>query len=363
MKILLVTGIYPPDIGGPATFIPALSDFLSDKGHDLRVLTLAQIVGRQASDKVPVMRIERKIPKILRMIIIITKIVFVPREYKILANGLYEEVGISLLLRKRYAVAKIVGDPVWERCRNRNETNKNIIEFNQTNNSTKSVLQRKLLSFVLNQFDTIICPSEELCELVKSWNVTKQIKYVANGISTNEANPVFQWEFDLISVSRLVSWKNIDKHIEIAKALNLKLAIVGSGPEENKLKEFARSLGCDATFFGDKNKNEIKELLKKSKVFILLSEYEGLSFSLLEAMSLGLPAVVSGIKANSSVVRNGIDGAVIEIENWRSSESEIVRFFTDEQYYQTVSNNVRNRISHEFNATKQFEKIEELFLR
>jgi len=104
-------------------------------------------------------------------------------------------------------------------------------------------------------------------------------------------------------------------------------------------------------------------LLKKSKVFILLSEYEGLSFSLLEAMSFGLPAVVSSIRANSSVVRNGIDGAVIEIENWRSSESEIIRFFTDEQHYQTVSNNARNRISDEFNARKQFEKIEELFLR
>jgi glycosyltransferase involved in cell wall biosynthesis len=363
MKILLVTGIYPPDIGGPATFIPELSRFLSDKGHDLRILTLAQSTNRQTSDKVPVIRIQRKIPKILRMIIIITKIVLVPREYKIFANGLHEEVGISLLFRKRYAVAKIVGDPVWERCRNRNGTKKNILEFNQTNNSTKSYLERKLLTLGLNQFKTITCPSEELCEIVESWNVTKPIKYIANGVSTKEVNPVFQWEFDLICVSRLVSWKNINKHIEIAKELNLKLAIVGSGPEEIELKEFAKSLGCNATFFGEKKKIEIEELLKKSKVFILLSEYEGLSFSLLEAMSFGLPAIVSNIRSNSSVVRDGIDGAVIEIENWRSSESEIVRLFADNQYYQSVSNNVRIRISDEFNARKQFEKIEELFLR
>jgi len=362
MKILLVTGIYPPDIGGPATFIPELSEFLTDKGHELRILTLAQNSSGQTSDKVPVMRIKRKIPQILRMIITITKIVFVPREYKILANGLHEEVGISLLLRKKYAVAKIVGDPVWERCRNRNETKKNIMEFNQTSNSTKSFLERKLLSFALNQFDTITCPSENLCELVESWNVTKPIKYIANGISIKEANPVFQWEYDLICVSRLVSWKNINKHIEIAKALNLKLAIVGSGPEENELRKIAKSLGCNATFFGEKNKNEIEELLKKSKVFIILSEYEGLSFSLLEAMSFGLPAIVSSIRANSNVVRDGIDGAVIEIENWRSSESKIVRLFTDEQYYQSVANNVRDRISDKFNARKQFEKIEELFL-
>lgn len=363
MKILLVTGIYPPDIGGPATYIPELANFLSDKGHELRILTLAEGVSEQAGDELFVTRIQRKLPKFFRMTITIAKIVFTPRDYKIFANGLHEEVGISLLIRKRYAIAKIVGDPVWERCRNRNETKKSIEDFNKTNNLTKSFLERKLLSYGLNQFESITCPSEDLCELVKSWKVSKPIKYIANGVSIKNANPVFETEFDLICVSRLVSWKNIDKHIEIASALNLKIAIVGSGPEEIKLSAIAKSLGCNATFFGEKKKIEIEELLKNSKVFILLSEYEGLSFSLLEAMSFGLPALVSNIRANSSVVRDGIDGVVVDIKHWKSSESEIIRLFSDQHYYESVSDNVRNRISNEFNAATQFEKIEELFLQ
>ena len=360
MKILLVSGIYPPDIGGPATYIPELASYLSDKGHELRILTLAEDASQQAGDELFVTRIQRKLPKILRMTITIAKIVFTPRGYKIFANGLHEEVGISLLIRRRHAIAKIVGDPVWERSRNRNETKKSIEEFNKAIDSTRSSFERKLLTLGLNKFEAVTCPSEDLCELVKSWKVQKPIKFIANGVSIQTVNHALQTNFDLICVSRLVSWKNIDKHIEIASALNLKIAIVGSGPEEEKLKSIAKSLGCSATFFGEKTKIEIEELFKESKVFILLSEYEGLSFSLLEAMSFGLPTIVSDIRANSSVVRDGIDGVVIDVKKWKSSESEIIRLFSDQRHYENVSDNVRNRISKDFNAVTQFAKIEEL---
>jgi hypothetical protein len=40
MKFLLISGIYPPDIGGPAIFIPKLAEFLHNKGHECEVLTL-----------------------------------------------------------------------------------------------------------------------------------------------------------------------------------------------------------------------------------------------------------------------------------------------------------------------------------
>lgn len=362
MKILLVTGIYPPDIGGPATYIPELASYLSDKGHELRILTLAEDASQQAGDELFITRIQRKLPKILRMTITIAKIVFTPREYKIFANGLHEEVGISLLIRRRHAIAKIVGDPVWERSRNRNETKKSIEEFNRTVNSKKSFIERKLLTFGLNQFAAVTCPSEELCGIVKSWKVHKPIKFIANGVSTKSVNKEPKSKHDLICISRLVSWKNIDKHLEIAGALNLKIAIVGSGPEEVKLKAIAKSLGCSATFYGEKTKIEIEELFKESKVFILLSEYEGLSFSLLEAMSFGLPTIVSGIRANSSVVRDGIDGVIVDVKKWKSSESEILRLFADQRYYEEVSDNVRNRISKDFNSATQFAKIEDLLL-
>ena len=42
MKILVVTGIFPPDIGGPATYIPEIAEALLKRGHEVTVLTTSE---------------------------------------------------------------------------------------------------------------------------------------------------------------------------------------------------------------------------------------------------------------------------------------------------------------------------------
>ena len=92
----------------------------------------------------------------------------------------------------------------------------------------------------------------------------------------------------------------------------------------------------------------------------MMSEYEGLSFSLLEAMSFGLPAIVSDIPSNASVIRNGEEGVVLKIDNWLSRVLEIRELFTNEQKYQLYSTNVKKRIQRDFNEEKQFAITEKL---
>lgn len=360
MKILLVTGIFPPDIGGPATFVPNLGKYLENRGHEVRILTLAKNTKKQSNDEFRTIRIQRKLPKLVRMFLVIAAIVFTPRDFKVFANGLHEEVGLSQLLKKRLSVAKIVGDPVWERSRNIGTTKLNIIDFNKSKESLSTILQRRLLVFSLNKFTAITAPSLELCDLIRNWKVTKRIEYIANGTKLKEFKETPKYMYDLICVSRLVSWKNIKIHINIASDLGLSLAIVGTGPEESELKDYAKEKKCDATFFGEKEKNEIECLLRESKVFILMSEYEGLSFSLLEAMSIGLPAIVSDIPANSSVIRDAKEGLIVEINNWESSREEIKSLFYDDDQYRLFSAGAKKRVEDDFNEFTQFAKTEKL---
>ena len=42
MNILITVGIFPPDIGGPATFVPKISDFLAKNGHDVKIICLSE---------------------------------------------------------------------------------------------------------------------------------------------------------------------------------------------------------------------------------------------------------------------------------------------------------------------------------
>jgi glycosyltransferase involved in cell wall biosynthesis len=128
-------------------------------------------------------------------------------------------------------------------------------------------------------------------------------------ISSNTTNK----EFDLISVCRLVSWKNLDKLIIANSKANTKLAIAGSGPEEAKLKALALSTSSDVTFLGQLDEQDVIKVLQKSKVFALLSDYEGLSFSLLQAMACGLPSIISNAKGNTDVITNNSEGIVVDI--------------------------------------------------
>jgi glycosyltransferase involved in cell wall biosynthesis len=57
---------------------------------------------------------------------------------------------------------------------------------------------------------------------------------------------------------------------------------------------------------------EIDELLLRSRIFALISDYEGLSFSLLQAMSFGLPVVVSNTSGNASVISKSNNGKIVD---------------------------------------------------
>lgn len=364
MKLVLVTGIFPPDIGGPATYIPRFADFLISRDHDVKVVTLADNVGVQPRMNYPVTRIPRQINRILRFFLVVIKITFLPRGTIILANGLHEEVGISLLLRPRKAIAKIVGDPIWERARNKGATESNIENFNIEPMSTKMKFQRFLLKSTLNRFEAITAPSIQLCSLVENWGVQTKTHYIANGVEINDINrgKSAKVEFDLISVSRLVPWKNVDKHILLAKELNKNLIILGSGPESESLELLAKKIGADVTFAGEKSKDETRKYLQKSKVFLLLSSYEGMSFALLEAMSMGLPAVISDIPSNTDVARDGIESIVLNDETWDLRMDLVAQLLEDKDKYLTMSQNAIARIAQEYSEISQFAKMEKLLL-
>jgi glycosyltransferase involved in cell wall biosynthesis len=312
MNALLISGIYRPEIGGPATYIPALAEQLIAFNNKVQVVTLKNSQAQPINETWPVNYVIRDqlLPfRFARTCLLIIKKM---RDSDcIFANGLFQETAIALSLSKNRSVAKVVGDPVWERAFNNGETELKIVDFNKSKLSTKHKLQRILLGWSLNKFEYITCPSLELKQLIKSWGVKKPIELIPNGISPIASN-INSVEFDLISVCRLVKWKNLDKLIKACASANKSLAIVGSGPEEANLKSLASTTGGNVTFFGQLEELEVISTLQKSRAFALLSDYEGLSFSLLQAMACGLPSIVSNIKGNTDVITDGLEGLVVD---------------------------------------------------
>jgi glycosyltransferase involved in cell wall biosynthesis len=180
-------------------------------------------------------------------------------------------------------------------------------------------------------------------------------EYHPNGVVLTkiENKKLMQKEFDLVTVSRLVPWKNIDKLLQSIEGTQLSLAIVGSGPDENLLRNNARNLKNKVSFLGSKSQSEITALMMKSRIFVQLSSYEGQSFSLLQAMSLGLPVVISDIPGNTEVVSNNIDGIILENLNEEVIKSSLLKLSNNEELYYKIGSAGKLRVFNDFNLTSQ----------
>ncbi len=359
MKCLLITGIYPPDIGGPATFIPKLAERIVAKGGDSHVITLDPGARIQETPLYKLTLIPRSayIKRFIRCTI--TIYMGALRSDRIFSNGLYLESVLALRLLRRRSVAKIVGDPIWERQRNKKETTVAIRDFQKLELPWRYKLLRMVYKFSLNSYTVITCPSNELVEIVLGWGVKPPVVYIPNGVEVLEM-PKSTKEFDLVYVGRLVPWKNIDSVIEITAAASLKTLIVGSGPLEQSLKELSVKLGANCTFKGELSQSGVSTSLHQSRAFVLLSEYEGLSFALLEAMASGLPAVVSNVKGNLDVITDQVDGLVLDLRDLHSRNQELIMLLRNESKLTIMGSHARTTVESRFNATNQLVKFLDL---
>ena len=364
MKILLVSGIYPPDIGGPANFIPKLAEYLLASGHTPTVVTLGSQNTLEFLDGYKVIRIKRNLPKIIRIPLVFFVLFFEAlKSDRLFSNGLYLESACCLLLTKKSGTAKIVGDQLWEKDFNNNRTQLNAMQFSlQRNYGFKTFIMRKLLNWSFNRFQRIVTPSELLVELSSIWKLSAEVSFIPNGVELPILN-FTEKKYDLITVSRLIGLKRIDKLIEITSKLDLSLAIVGTGPAEADLKILAKELNAKTTFFGYSNQNQILPLLEQSRYFGLFSVHEGLSFALLEAMAAGIPPIASRVNGNEAVISNHIDGYLVDVDDLQICSKQIGDILASENDYALVSKNAIKKIREKYSLELTLSKTTDAVLQ
>jgi len=140
--------------------------------------------------------------------------------------------------------------------------------------------------------------------------------YIPNGVPRAiklKAELIKKWGLDeknyILSVSRLVKHKGIHHLIKayLGLATDKKLVIVGdhayTDDYTSQLKELAAG-HPNIVFTGNQNGAALQELFSNAAIFVQPSESEGLSIALLEAISFGLPVLVSDIPENKEVVQD-----------------------------------------------------------
>ena len=320
INILMVTGIFPPDIGGPATYVPTMASELVKRGHRVVVVTLSDRLDLDdCSYTFPVHRIRRSLAKPLRFLLTVMRIVREGRSATVLyVNGLYLEAVIANFLICKPMVQKIVGDWAWERVTNKGWVRDTFEEFQKRKYDPRVGLLKALRNFCVARADAVIVPSKFLARAVATWGISETkmtVIYNAVELSAPIAAAIpLATRFKIVTVGRLVPWKQIDHLIEaIHGCPDAGLVIIGDGPERSQLENLTRKnqLGSRIYFAGQRSKEETLALMAACDLFVLNSSYEGFPHVLLEAMSAGLPVMATAAGGTPELVEHGVNGILI----------------------------------------------------
>ena len=331
IKVLIATGIYPPDIGGPATYVKTLQAELPNFGYEIKVVTYSDDLNKESE----VYKISRQQSLLFRYWQYFSTVYkLAPWADIIYAQGPMGDglpTWLACQFRNKKYFLKVVGDYAWEQGKQRFGVKELPDEFQTKKYGIKVELIRYWQRIVARNAALVITPSEYLKKIVGQWGVDlKKIKVIYNAVARIEfredrekLRSQFGLKEDIIcSAGRLQKWKGLDVLIRIMPELlqinpNFKLFIIGSGPEESNLQEIIKELNlCEKVkLTGSKPHTELMQYMSASDYFVLNTGYEGLSHLIIEAMQLSLPVIATKVGGNVEVVKNGINGLLVEYNN------------------------------------------------
>lgn len=190
----------------------------------------------------------------------------------------------------------------------------------------KKVLLNRIASRLSQRIVAVSSDAADVCRHIEKIPSLK-VQTILNGVDTQRFSPGVRSHLRaklglaeniplLGIVARLSPEKNHLLLLDVCRVLKTNrslfhLVIVGDGPLREDLEHgvASRGLGDSVTFLG--MRQDVSELVKEFDVFVLSSTTEGVSLTLLEAMSSCVPVVATDVGGNSEVVADGVTGFIV----------------------------------------------------
>lgn len=283
MRVLIATGLYPPESGGPATYTKLLEERLPARGIEVSVLPFRAV---------------RHLPKGIRHAAYVWKCLMLARQADVIFAQDTVSVGLPAALAARILgkkfVVRVPGDYAWEQASGRWGVKDSLDEFQPKRYGWRVGVLRAVQRFVVRSARSVVVPSEYMRRIVSGWGVAPVLIY--NGIALPvpvELPKSRPNGFLVVTVGRNVPWKGFK-------------ALAGVVEQEPGWHLFVADGLPRAQALG---------WVKAADAFVLNSTYEGLSHVLLEAMSLGTPIVATAVGGNPELITDGIEGLLIPPKN------------------------------------------------
>lgn len=358
----MVINRYYPFIGGNETQCKLLSEELASIGVKVSVVT-TWILGERLYENINDVRVFRILPRVrtkfllwptalLANIVLFLFLLANRKKYDVIHahQALWHALGVVIagkILKKKSIVKVAGGGPYGNMDFWRNKRHLGLMAIN-----------------LLKKADVIVSLSDEIVKELSSLGIQDNLVTISNGVRISDI-PKYESDDKIrtlrsrynkiaLFVGRLVEEKGVDillkAWIEVRKEEpQAGLIIVGNGPGKKRLSQFVKKnemTGC-VIFTGEEN--DIVRYLNVSDIFILPSRGgEGMSNALLEAMSNGLPCIVSGIGGNLKLIKHQETGMIFRNEESQSLMQHIIQLFQNRQLALELGNNARDYVRNHF---------------
>ncbi|MBI2099989.1 MAG: glycosyltransferase family 4 protein [Candidatus Vogelbacteria bacterium] len=307
MKVILATGIFYPDVGGPAIHVRRIAEALKAVGYAPVVIAYGDSTE---SNKFtfPIHRISRHSGKVGRWLHYFLKTLKLAAgadviyAFDISAAGLPAFLAAKLF-RKKFVV-RIGGDPIWERVV------ENGARFLSLEDYYEQGLYRvdrpwlyRLIRFILRYTDATVFYNQMFREFyIKYYGLAaEKITVIPNPISARaQTNPQLPAEPTILFAGRFVAYKNLPLVLRVFKRVHerlpqSRLLLIGHGPDRDSLTRQIVEAGADSyiTLMDSMPQEKLFKLIAESAIVIgpALSEFN--PNSILEALSFGKPVLLS----------------------------------------------------------------------
>jgi glycosyltransferase involved in cell wall biosynthesis len=342
MKVLVVSGIWPPDVGGPASHAPEVAAYLRDRGHGVEVVTTAS--APPAGDAIPVHWVSRRLPIGVRHLLSVSLIRrCAARSDVVYTTGMFGRSAAGAIAARRPFVVKLTADPAFERSRRRGLVEGNVDDFQAGGGGLVPTLLRLARDVELRHAAHVFCPSAYLRELAIGWGVpSERVSVLPNPAPSPPELPTrgeLKRRLDvngatLAFAGRLTAQKSLHVAVEaLARTEGVSLVIAGEGPDRPGLERLSAELGLGerVRFVGAKPRLGVLELFRAADATILSSSWENFPHTVVEALSVGTPVLATRAGGVAEVVRHEQNGLLVDPGDTAALGAAIRRFFEDEE--------------------------------
>jgi glycosyltransferase involved in cell wall biosynthesis len=339
VKVLVVSGMWPPDVGGPATHAPEVCERLRARGHDVAALTMAD--RAPAPLRYPVHWVSRALPIGARHVLATALVARLARRADVVySTGMVGRSSLGAALGRTPAVLKLTSDPVFERSLRWGLFGPDLGAFQQARGLRIGAL-RKGRDIAIARARRVLIPSNALREVALGWGVpADKMTVLHNPVSPPPAlAPRDELRSrhgmdgpTLVFAGRMVPQKSIELALEaLLRNPGVALLLAGEGPHLQRLERRARELelGGRARFLGPQPRETVFELLRAADAALLSSSWENFPHMVVEALSVGTPVLATDAGGVTEILHDERNGLLVPMGDADALASAIRRYFAE----------------------------------